>query len=491
MSDAVKILIDAEDQASAKIAKASRAIEQNVKHIKDVGGKAKASTEFIGQLAGTLGGSEIAGLASQMGGLTEKISQFSEVSKLGGAGALAFKAGVAGLVGVLSFQVGKSIGDAVFQTEEWTKALEKARQESARLTSELIDQQKYRRDIEKREIALLPAEDQAKAQAAMLDRMRSDLERYKTEHEAATKEVAKQAEALTLGNLSSDLLWKGSFNGAVDFAKDNVAAAWSQATGSADAAKNKIEETARFIESLRADIKQMERQTSETESSLKGSEEEKKRSEAARIFITSLERENQLMTLQGEELFNLKAEMAGLVGEEQKRAVELMKLADEERKAQEEKKRLQEEKTREGEKLVQGFVKRVELELSLNKTIELRRIALEKGEEAARAAALEVQGLTAETAKRIAAEEAALSKLEQEKKAKEQNRQSVTPNLQATEMRLLRFGGGNEQRQIAQATQASQKHLEFIAKLTAERAAREAREPRPAKVQDIRFREVL
>ena len=80
-------------------------------------------------------------------------------------------------------------------------------------------------------------------------------------------------------------------------------------------------------------------------------------------------------------------------------------------------------------------------------------------------------------------------RLEKEQQQK-QGGPGVSQNLQATEMRLIRFGGGTEQQQIAAATQASQKHLEFIAKLTAEREAREARAPRPAKVQDIRFREV-
>ena len=80
-TESVKILIEAEDQASAKIAAASKEVENRIKNIKDVGGKAKASTEFLGTLAGALGGSEIAGFASQLGGLTEKVSAFSEVQK--------------------------------------------------------------------------------------------------------------------------------------------------------------------------------------------------------------------------------------------------------------------------------------------------------------------------------------------------------------------------------------------------------------------------
>lgn len=121
-----KVIIDAEDLASKKIEAAARNVEKNVNQIKEVGGQAKASTEFIGTLATTLGGSEIGSYAGQLAQLTERVSAFSEVSKAGGAGALAFKAGLVGLVGTITFSAGKAIGDIVFQTSRWTKELEAA-----------------------------------------------------------------------------------------------------------------------------------------------------------------------------------------------------------------------------------------------------------------------------------------------------------------------------------------------------------------------------
>ena len=136
-TESVKILIEAEDQASAKIAAASKEVENRIKNIKDVGGKAKASTEFIGTLANTLGGSELSSYASQLAGLTEKVGQFSEVSKVGGAGAMAFKAGLAGVVGVLSFQVGNALGNMIFETDKWNKELEKSIELSKKMSAEL------------------------------------------------------------------------------------------------------------------------------------------------------------------------------------------------------------------------------------------------------------------------------------------------------------------------------------------------------------------
>ncbi len=134
-----KVIIDAEDLASKKIADAARKIEANVKHITDVGGKAKASTEFFGALANTLGDSQLARYSSELGQLTEKVSQFSEVSKAGSAGTLALKAGLVGLVAVLSFKVGESIGKVIFKTEQWRKELEKATEQAKKLGEEVID----------------------------------------------------------------------------------------------------------------------------------------------------------------------------------------------------------------------------------------------------------------------------------------------------------------------------------------------------------------
>lgn len=130
-----KVVIDAEDLASKKIADAARNIERNIKSIKDTGRNAKSSTEFIGTLANQLGGTQFGQYAGQLGQLTEKISQFSEVSKAGGAGALAFKAGLVGVAAVLSFKIGSALGDVIFQTKQWTEELKLAEEQARKLSA--------------------------------------------------------------------------------------------------------------------------------------------------------------------------------------------------------------------------------------------------------------------------------------------------------------------------------------------------------------------
>jgi hypothetical protein len=140
MSESIKILIEAENKASAVIDTTAKDIDNRVKSIKASGDQAKKSTEFFGTIANTLGGTEIGAFASQLAGLTDKTSQFAEVQKLGGAGALAFKAGLVAAVGAIAFQFGQAIGNAIFQTEKWAEKLAEATAEAAKLNAQVTQQ---------------------------------------------------------------------------------------------------------------------------------------------------------------------------------------------------------------------------------------------------------------------------------------------------------------------------------------------------------------
>lgn len=123
-SESVKILIEAEDKASAQVANASKNIEQAVKGVKETGQKAKGSIEFVGVMAGQLGGGQLQTAAQGVAAITEKVGQFSEVMKAGSTAAGFFQAGIMALVGVMSFQLGKSIGESIFGVRDLTKELE-------------------------------------------------------------------------------------------------------------------------------------------------------------------------------------------------------------------------------------------------------------------------------------------------------------------------------------------------------------------------------
>ena len=133
MSKDVTIVLEAQDKASVVLEQVAKSVENNVKQIKGVGDTTKKSTELVGQLANALGQTGLGSYAGQFAALTEKVSAFSEVMKAGNGGALAFKAGLVGLVGVIAFQIGNALGNVIFQTKEWTKALEEANAKSKEL----------------------------------------------------------------------------------------------------------------------------------------------------------------------------------------------------------------------------------------------------------------------------------------------------------------------------------------------------------------------
>ena len=164
-SESIKILIEAEDKASMQVASASKNIEQSVKGVKETGAKAKASVEFFGVLAGQLGGSQLQSAAGGVAAITEKMGQFSEMMKVGGAGAMAFSAGLTLLVTTMSFKLGQSIGEMIFGVRDSTKAFEEARTEAEAYAASLVaaGNQKFSEQLEDIELIRDP---EAKQQAA-------------------------------------------------------------------------------------------------------------------------------------------------------------------------------------------------------------------------------------------------------------------------------------------------------------------------------------
>ena len=158
MSESVDILIKAEDMATPVIAQSAKAVDgldASLKKVKESGSQAKKSADFARIIASSLGGSEIGSYIGQIGEAADKTAQFSEVQKLGGAGALAFKAGLVGLVGTIAFGVGSAIGNAIYQTERWKLAMEDAKETAKRLESALVSLQSQRFGESKQEIELI------------------------------------------------------------------------------------------------------------------------------------------------------------------------------------------------------------------------------------------------------------------------------------------------------------------------------------------------
>ena len=165
-SESIKILIEAEDKASMQVASASKNIEQSVRGVKETGQKAKASVEFFGVLAGQLGGSQLQSAAGGVAAITEKMGQFSEMMTVGGAGAMAFQAGLTLLVTTMSFKLGQSIGEMIFGVRDSEKAFSEAKAEADAYAAALVaaGNQKFSEQLEDIQLIRDP---EAKQQAAV------------------------------------------------------------------------------------------------------------------------------------------------------------------------------------------------------------------------------------------------------------------------------------------------------------------------------------
>lgn len=136
-AESMKLQIQGLDKATADMIAREKQLLQARKQVGPDGLKStKASAEFFGTIAGLAGGSEISSIASQIGGLSEKTGQFSAVAEQGKLASFAFKAGLVAAAGAIAFQVGNALGNVIFQTEKWSETLKKATEDAKRLAAE-------------------------------------------------------------------------------------------------------------------------------------------------------------------------------------------------------------------------------------------------------------------------------------------------------------------------------------------------------------------
>ena len=469
MSESVQIVIDADDLASAKVAAAAKNVENNIKAIKTSGEQAKKSTEFFGTIANALGGSELGAYASQLAGITEKTIQFAEVQKLGGAGALAFKAGLVGVVGVLGFQVGSAIGNVIYQTERWEGELVKATEKSDKLLASMLELKNFNFGRDMEEISLIRNPDeQASATKALLDDIEDQINKKRTSiNEILAKKEAKNDRSI----FSED--W-ADLNEETDVSLDkrisegeklieNLAAQATQIRRNndetAERIKQKKEENALFAkeqsatEALTAEINLLQgkgtyisenvRLLTQERDLLKETKANEAKSES---YLETLRNEVALLKAKGDELFKIEAGQKTFGAADNAEAASLLKERDMLKQKQDAEKQALAQKEQEAKRIAD--LKQTELD-----KLAEEQVLLTQGKEAAHAFALEKQGLSKADAANIAAQQAQNDAI----KAK----QTAKPNAptqqinQAFEARLLTRGaGGDPQADTAKNTAA-------------------------------------
>lgn len=417
------------DQFAQAQEKINQKIQGNANAFKEVGGKAKSATEFVGVLASLTGNSELAGYAGQLAGVTEKVGAFSEVAKEGGVGATAFKLGLVGLVGTVAMGLGKALGDWAFDTKKLAEEMEAAKVKAKELSAALIAMNSAFIAERREDIELIRDPDAKKAAyAELLDTLNRDLAAVEGNVRAGEKAVKEWSEAWQITGERKAAAEMAAADLAND--KERLAELTKQRNElmkitSERAEQNRLlaEENAAkdsseaYLQSLREEVELL-KATKEERLAIEAARNttEEDRGEAERLL-----KERDAILAKQEAERQLEAERKAAEADKARAAQEAIKAAEREAKIKQDalKKQIADAeaaKQKEADRR-QAEINRVEdIKKAEMQRLELQRIEIEQGKEAAKVKALMNQGVDEASAKRIAAEEAAIEKLKQNAK---------------------------------------------------------------------------
>lgn len=459
------------DQAATATEKAVTKTASATDAFKDTGRKTKAVADFAGVLANLTGNTQVASFASQMASATEKVSQFSEVSKAGAAGALGFKLGLIGLAATIGFAIGKAIADVVWQTKKWERAMADAKTEAAALDDRIKKIQGSIFQASKADLELIrDPEEKRAAQQKLFDELNRDLAQANAQVEKSKRLAEEWAEAWQITGERKAEAEEAEEQLRIDRARletlrdqrDEVAKMLSVREQERAAIRKANEEKDRsesYLETLRQEVEY-----------LKATREEQIALDAARETTTEDRGEAERL-LKERDAILAKAEAEKQAAAEAEKAREEARQAAQRawEEAEREDQRVAEEREREAQRLqeqaaaeqqrIQDRVKAEEERLAL------QRIEIEQGKEAARVQSLINGGIDEATARRLAAEEAAIEKLKQQQEEQESPADSFADKgskelgpLAAVQGRLLTRGPGSQrddwERRTAAALQA-------------------------------------
>ena len=484
---ALKGLTESQDAAAVSAEKTAEAFKSGGKDV-------KATSDMFATLAKITGSSELAGLASTVGTVTDKVGQFSEVSKSGAVGAAAFKLGLMGLAASAGFAVGKVLGDLVWQTKKYERAMKDLNE-----TAKSLDMQLQ------------------KNASTLAANAREDIELIRDPEE---KRAAYQK---LFGDLNRDIEIQIANVEKSKTAAEEWADAW-QITG--DRKQYALESQQQFeadkekLEMMKAQREEAQKlisaRTRENEL-IRASNEAKDKSES---YLETLRQEVEYMKATKEEQIQLDA-LRNTTIEDRGEAERLLKerdaikaKQDAEREAAAEQKKMQEDAIRATEKAAEDAerarqkaqedrekeaeqiaenarreVQRVEDIIAAERErLELQKIEKEQGKEAATAKQFVNQGVDEATAKQFAAEQAAFDKAKQdeadaaaklkgEKTADKKTDAGPAPTLAAMESRMLTRGPVDTQSHWMEDAAKSLRQIMVTSTRTATAAEIQAKKP--------------
>jgi hypothetical protein len=457
--DAIKIVIEAEDKASAQAINASRNIENAVKGVKETGQKAKASTEFIGVLAGQLGGSQLQQAAGGVAAITEKVGQFSEVMKAGGVGAMAFQAGVTLLVTTLSFNLGKAIGESIFGVQELKDEFGEARAQIEGFTQSMISaaDKGFKEKLEDISLIKDPAKQQNEAVAAFAEIQGAINKAYDNFHYRQQEIERLRGETDILGNNDEAIAM-------LELENEQYNATIASLEKQKWALSDLYGERANGIKAIKAQQKAEEEAAAKAKQTQSSIESQLKKNNYAYLELTKGVEAARMAQLADEGIDEANAKR--IVFAEQATRLE---------------KERADAKKKDDDQEAQRIQRIADLQASELDRIKEQKVLLEEGEEAANRFRLEQQGLGKEAAARIASEQASLDR--QKKQGELAKKLAEKPQLMSVEQRLVSRGVNEDtQKDIAANTLKTVERLEDVAA-----AIRDQSKPQAADALQVEF----
>lgn len=447
---------EAQDKVAVSAKKAGDAF-------KDSGKNVKASSDLFATLASITGNSELASLANTVGGVTEKVGQFSEVSKSGAAGAMAFKLGLMGLAASAGFAVGKALGDIIWQTEKFERSMARAKETAAELDAQIKRNASTLAANAREDIELIRDPEQKRAAyAKLMDDLNRDIDTAGAVARKSARDAEEWANAWQITGNRKQYAIDAEEQAKADRERlaglkeqrdelNKIVGARAQENAAIRAANEAKDKSESYLETLRQEVEYM-----------KATREEQIKIDALRN-TTDEDRGEAERLLKERDAIKAKQEAEREAAAEKKKQQEdaiqaAAKAAEEAERARQ---KAMEDRVKEMEQVAENARREEQRVKDIiaaeRERLELQKIEKEQGKEAATAKQFMNQGVDEATAKQLAAEQAAFDKAKQDEadaKAKEDAKlkgekavdkktdagPSPAPALAAMESRLLTRG---------------------------------------------------
>lgn len=435
----IKYLLTGEDQATSVFQKVKQAIDANDQSVGRFAKTIKTGSVITGQFSNALGALPLGPVAQQVAMVTGQFEQLYKIKQLGTSGSLAFKAGLVGIVGVLGFQLGKAIGDAIFQTKKWTGELEAAKKALDDLGNKMLSISQGQHRDRMGDIQLIrDPEKQRAALDAYLKQINMNIE--------GVNGLARRTEAARKEILEMEAAWfkSGDFKAEIEVRKQLLA-----------------EDEKRF-EMLKSQRDEIQKMTSDAQKEREALKAENDRLDALEKLAEAYEQEIAKIELGDREYERRQALLNAVTAEEQAHIDALVTkkfaLLDEQEAAK--------QAAEQQKQLAAETQKQLDIDAKFLESLESQLIALRDGKDAAEDYRAKLAGVSDETLRAGNAIRDQIRAIEQTREAEklaEQERIEAAKKLaafdqaagsvSATESRLLTRGAGvSDEKQIADNT---------------------------------------